>query len=200
MGSGQGHISQGGSSRCTGAGGAGSARFAVGGPLWEGPYSTGREGGRPVGGMDPQKHSIGSLRRASKFGVGNWFPLGFRLGDGRGRWHFPAPLFPTELSSAIWGSTTLPPVSSHSPHSPRAELFTFTIPDVKSRWLSEHTPSGPSAFASQTRGLCLAGWAGRPSTAPAPSRQSVERTPPLHPSYPLPWASGLRLAPQSPFC
>ena len=27
----------------------------------------------------------------------------------------------------------------------------------KSRLLSEHTPSGPSAFASQIQGLCLAG-------------------------------------------
>ena len=39
----------------------------------------------------------------------------------------------------------------------RAELLTFNIPDVKSHWLSELTLSGPSAFASQTQGLCLAG-------------------------------------------
>ena len=38
-----------------------------------------------------------------------------------------------------------------------AELFTYDLSDAKSRLLSEHTPSGPSAFASQTRGLCLAG-------------------------------------------
>ena len=36
-------ISWGGSTRCTGAGGAGLARFAIGGPLWEGPCSTRRE-------------------------------------------------------------------------------------------------------------------------------------------------------------
>ena len=41
--------------------------------------------------------------------------------------------------------------------------------------------------------------AGRPST-PAPSRPSVERAPPLCPSYPLPWVSRLRLAPETPFC
>ena len=35
----------GGSARCTGVGGAGLACFAVGGPLWEGPRSTGREAG-----------------------------------------------------------------------------------------------------------------------------------------------------------
>ena len=38
----------------------------------------------------------------------------------------------------------------------RAELLTYDLPDTKSR-LAEHSPSGPSAFASQTRGLCLAG-------------------------------------------
>ena len=41
--------------------------------------------------------------------------------------------------------------------------------------------------------------ASRPS-APAPSRQSVERAPPRSPSYPFPWASRLRLAPATPFC
>ena len=41
---------------------------------------------------------------------GNWFPLGFWLGDGRGRWSFPEPLFPAKLSSVLQGSTTLPPV------------------------------------------------------------------------------------------
>ena len=38
----------------------------------------------------------------------------------------------------------------------RAELLTYNLPDVKSLSLSEHSPSGPSPFASQTRGLCLA--------------------------------------------
>ena len=37
-------ISRGGSTRCTGAGGAGSARFASDGPLREGPYGTRRDG------------------------------------------------------------------------------------------------------------------------------------------------------------
>ena len=38
-------ISWGGSARCTGVGGVGLARFAIGGPLQEGPCSTGREAG-----------------------------------------------------------------------------------------------------------------------------------------------------------
>ena len=109
MGSGQGCISRGGSPRYKGVGGAGLACFVVGGPLWEGPCSMGREAGRPVGGMDPQKHRVGYLPGASKFGDRNWLPLGFWLGDGRGRWLFPAPLFPVELSSVFWSSTPLPP-------------------------------------------------------------------------------------------
>ena len=68
-----------------------------------------QEGGRSVGVMDPQKHSVGHLLSASKFGDGNWFPLEFRLVDGRGRWCLPVPLFPTNLSSVFQGSTTLPP-------------------------------------------------------------------------------------------
>ena len=47
------------------------------------------------------------------------------------------------------------PLSSSLPAF-RAQLLTYDLPDAKSRLLSEHTPSGPSAFASQTRGLCLA--------------------------------------------
>ena len=88
------------------------------------------------------------------------------------------------------------PLSSSLPAF-RAELLTYDLPDAKSHLLSEHSPSGPSAFASQTRGLCLAC---EPPLRPAPSRQSVERAPPRRPSYPLPWASRLRLAPATPFC
>ena len=38
-----------------------------------------------------------------------------------------------------------------------AQLLTYDLPDAESHLLLEHTPSGPSAFASQTQGLCLAG-------------------------------------------
>ena len=88
------------------------------------------------------------------------------------------------------------PLSSSLPAF-RAELLTYDLPDAKSCLLSEHTPSGPLAFASQTRGPALP--ADCPSV-PAPSCQSVEFAPPLCPSYPLPWASPLRLAPETPFC
>ena len=101
----------------------------------------------------------------------------------------------TELCSPGAQQLSLP--FSSSPPVLQADLLTYNLPDVKSLLLSEHTPSGPSAFASQTRGSA---WpVGRPS-APAPSRQSVQCAPPCRPSYPLPWASRLRLAPETPFC
>ena len=53
------HISRGGSTRCTGAGGAGLACFAVSGPLREGPCSTRRE-------ADP---SEGWIHRSTALGV-----------------------------------------------------------------------------------------------------------------------------------
>ena len=104
--------------------------------------------------MDTQKHSVGCLCTPSNFPGRNWFPLGFWLGDGRGRWRWGAPLFPAKLHSVIWGSTSL--LFSSSPPTLGAELLTYNIPDVKSRWLSELMQSGPSAFASQTWGFCLA--------------------------------------------
>ena len=61
----------------------------------------------------------------------------------------------TELCSPGAQQLSLP-LSSSLPAF-RAELLTYDLPDAKSRLLSEHTPSGPSAFASQTQGLCLAG-------------------------------------------
>ena len=90
------------------------------------------------------------------------------------------------------------PLSSSLPAF-QTELLTYDLPEAKSRLLSEHIPSGPSAFASQTRGLWLAG---EPPLGPGslPPVQSVERAPPRRPSYPLPWASRLRLAPATPFC
>ena len=110
-------ISWGGSARCTGVGGAGSARLSFGDLLQEGPCGTG--GVRPATGrMDPQKHNVGCLLVASKFPGRNWFPLGFWLGDGLGGWHWRAPLFLAKLSSVFRGSTTLPPVVLQSSGSP----------------------------------------------------------------------------------
>ena len=46
---GSGISARGGSARCTGAGGADLVHFAIGGPLWEGPCSTGREADQSEG-------------------------------------------------------------------------------------------------------------------------------------------------------
>ena len=93
------HISWGGFARCTVAGGAVLARFAVGGPLREGPCSTRREAEPSEGWI--HRSSVWCLRGASEFRDGNWLSLGFWLGNGRGRWRWPAPLFPAELRSVV---------------------------------------------------------------------------------------------------
>ena len=73
------------------------------------------------------------------------------------------------------------PLSSSLPAF-RAELLTYDLPDAKLRLLSGHSPSGPSAFVSQTRGLCLAGEPPlRPGSLP-PVRGARTTSPPLLPS------------------
>ena len=139
-------------------------RSTSGGALWH------REAVRPASGgmgpMDPQKHSVGCLHGASKFPDRNWFPLWFRLGDGQRRWRWRAPLFPPSCALLSGAQQLSFPLSS-SPPTHREDLLTYNPPDVKSRLLSEHTPASPSAFASQTRGLCLAGGLRlRPSSLP----------------------------------
>ena len=61
-----------------------------------------------MGGMDPQKHTVGCLRGARNFGDGNWLPLEFLLGDGRGKWSFQAPLFPLRAELCLPGFNNLP--------------------------------------------------------------------------------------------
>ena len=137
-----------------------------------------QEGVRPAGGMDLQKHSIGCLCGASKFPGRNWFPLVFWLGDGRERWCWLAPLFPAKLSSVVRGPTTPLPLSSNAPIL-RAELLAHNLPDVKSHLLPEHTPSGPSAFASQTPGALLCRREAPPPRLPPASPCSVHHLPAL---------------------
>ena len=124
-------------------------------------------------------------------------PFGILAGGWAGEMALVSAFVPRQAELCRLGAQQLSlPLSSSLPAF-RAGLLTYDLPDAKSRLLSEHSLSGPSAFASQTRGFC---WpASRPS-APAPSGQSVERAPPCRPSYPLPWASRLRLAPETPFC
>ena len=94
-----------------------------------------------------------------------------------------APLFPTKLSYVVClGAQQLSlPLSSSLPAF-LAELLTYDLPEAKSRLLSEHSPSGPSAFASQTQGLCLAGEPPlRPGSLP-PVRGARTASPPFLPS------------------
>ena len=86
---------------------------------------------------------------------------------------------PAELCPSVAKQFSLP-ASSHPPGSPRAELLTFNIPDVKSRWLSELTESGPSAFS---RGSALPGRLPlhRPGSLP-PVRGARAASPPFRPS------------------
>ena len=128
------------------------------------------EGGRPIGGMDAQKHSVGCLCGASKFRDGNWFPLGFWLGDGQGRWPWPAPLFPTKLSSVFQGSTPLPP-SVLLPHPLRAEPSTLTFHKLNPAGCQNSLSPAPALLQARLWGLCLA--SGLPLHHSAPSHQSL---------------------------
>ena len=105
-------------------------------------------------------------------------------------------MFPAKQLCPPWAQQLSLPLSYSLPAF-RSELLTYDLPDAKSRLLLEHTPSGPSAFASQTQGLCLAGGLPlHPGSLPPP----VQRAQPRRPSYPLPWASLLHLALETPFC
>ena len=159
-------------------------RSASGGALWH------REGVRPTGGMNPQKHSILCLRGASKFPDRNWFPWGFGWGMGEGDGAGQRLCSPPSCALSSRTQQLSLPLSS-SPPVLQAELLTYNLPDVKSRWLAEPTQSGPSTFQARLRGSA---W---PAGSLPPVRAA--RTP-LRPSYPLPWASPLCLAGENPFC
>ena len=79
------HISWGGSARCTGAGGAGLALFAIGVPLQEGPCSTGRE-------ADPSERwihrstalGVCMVLPSSVMGIGSLWDFSWVMGEGDG--------------------------------------------------------------------------------------------------------------------
>ena len=102
-------------------------------------------------------------------------PFGILAGTWAGEMALTSAFVPHQTELCRPGAQQLSlPLSSSLPAF-RAELLTYDLPDAKSRLLSEHGLSGPSAFASQTRGLCLAG------------------EPPLHPGS-LPPVRGARTA------
>ena len=139
-----------------------------------------QKGVRPARGMDPQKHRVGCAVQASSLaGTGSLWDFGWGMGEGNGageRLCFP----PSYALSSGAQQLSLP--FSSSPLTLRAELLTYNLPDVKSCLLSEHTPSGHSALASQTQGLCLAsGLPLHPGSLP-PVRVACTASPPFLPS------------------
>ena len=79
------HISQSGSARCTGAGGAGLASFAMGGPLGEGPCSTRRETA-PSEGWIHRSTVLGvcAVQARSVTGTGSLWGFSCGMGEGDG--------------------------------------------------------------------------------------------------------------------
>ena len=145
---------------------AGSACFSFGDPLREGPCGTRRESDLPPMGWILRSTTLGVcvVQASSLTGTGSLWDFGWGMGEGDGAGeHLCSP--PRCALSSRAQQLSLP-LSSSLP-ALRAELLTYNLPDVKSRLLSEHTPSGPSAFASQTWGLCFA--AGCPSTRLPPA-------------------------------
>ena len=148
-------ISWDGSARCTGAGGAGSACLSFGDPLLEGPCGTGRE-------SDPLEACI---RRSTVFGVCAcqhvpWqepVPFGILAGGWAREMALARAFVPHQAELCRRGAQQLSLPLSSSPPVLQAELLAYNLLDVKSCLLSEHTPSGPSIFASLTRGLYFAG-------------------------------------------
>ena len=87
------------------------------------------------------------------------------------------------------------PLSSSLPAF-RAELLIYDLPDAKSRLLSNTLHQAPPLLQARLRGSA---WPLGCPSAPPPSCQSLQCAPPLCPSYPLPCASHLCWAPDTPF-
>ena len=102
------HISQVGSARWMGVGGADSACFAFSGPLLEGPCGTGREADLPEEWIH-RSTSLGvcMVQASSVMGTGSLWDFGWRMGEGHCA---DECLCSLPNSSVLWGSTTLPPV------------------------------------------------------------------------------------------
>ena len=166
-------------------------RSASGGAVWH------REGVRPAGGMDLQKQGHWVFALCKQVPWQELVPFGILAGGWAREMALVSPFVPRQAELCPPGAQQLSLPLSSSPPVLRAELLAYNLPDVKSRLLSEHTPSGPSAFANQTPGLCLASRLPlRPRSLP-PVRGAHTAS---CPSYPLPWAFRLCLALETPFC
>ena len=133
----------------------------------------------------------------SKFPGSNCFPLGFLAGGWAREMLLANAFVPRQAELCRPGLNNspshCPPALPFSEQSCQLITFQMSSPACCQNTLCPAPPLLPGRVGGSA-------WpAGRPS-APAPSCQSVERAPPSHPSYPLPWASRLRLAPATPFC
>ena len=106
-----------------------SAGFAFGGLLSEGPCGTGKEAD-PSEGWIHRSTALGvcAVQASLVTGIGSLWDFGWGVGEGDGACQCLCS--PTELCPAGAQQLSLQ-VSSRPPLSPRAELLTFNIPDVK---------------------------------------------------------------------
>ena len=174
------HISWGGWARCTGAGGVGSARLSFCDLLLEGPCGTGRESDPPEGWIHRSTVlGVCMVQASSLTGTGSLWDFGWGMGEGDGAGEC---LCSPPSCALLSGAQQLSLLLFSSPPIVRADLLTYNLPDVKARLLSEHTPSGPSVFASQTRGLCFAGGLPLHPGSLLPVRVAHTASPPFLPS------------------
>ena len=136
--------------------GAGLDHFSLGDLLQEGPCGSGRESDPLLEVWLCRSAVLGVCadRASSLAGTGSLWNFGWGWA---GEMALASAFVPRQTELCRQGAQQLSlPLSSSLPAF-GAELLTYVLPDAKSPLLWEHSPPGPSAFASQTRGLCLAG-------------------------------------------
>ena len=154
------------------------------------------EGVRPAGGRNLQKQCW-VFARYKQVPWQELVPFGILAGGWVREMALASAFAPHQTELCRAGAQQLSLPLSYSLPAFRAELLTYDLPDAKSRLLWEHSPSGPSAFASQTRGLWLAGEPPLRPSSLLPVHAAGTASPPF---LPFPWASRLRLALETLFC
>ena len=108
-------ISWGGSARCTGAGGAGSACFSFGDPFQVGPCGTGGSQTRQRDGSAEAQCWVFALCKQVPWQ--ELVPFGILAGEWA-REMLASAFVPCQTELVVWGSTTLPPVVVQPSRSP----------------------------------------------------------------------------------
>ena len=142
-----------------GAGGAGSAHFAISGPLQEGPCGTRREADLLEGWIHRSTVlGVCVVQVSLVTGTGSLWNFSWGMGEGDGACqHLCSSL---ELCPSGTQQLFLP-APSCPPRSLRVELLTFSIPDVKSPWQNSWS-TAPPPLQARFWGLCHAQWAAPP--------------------------------------